>query len=239
MKSLRLACAVGAAAVLMAGGANAASLIVNGGFETGDLTGWTPNVEVDSAGGLFVEPTGSSGPISSLPTQTNPNGQNFFAMSDQGGPGSYSLTQSFTIGPKTTNVVVSFDLFANNYDGGPFPGRDFKAGAVQNVEVDVLTGGADPFTTDPNDIVAVLYGPGADAGANPNPWTSYSVSLGTLPVGTYLIRFAETDNQAPLTMGVDNVSITATPEPSTWAMMIAGFAGLGLIARRRRAALAA
>ena len=34
-------------------------------------------------------------------------------------------------------------------------------------------------------------------------------------------------------------SITAVPEPSTWAMMLVGFGGLGLFAaRRRRAALA-
>jgi hypothetical protein len=35
------------------------------------------------------------------------------------------------------------------------------------------------------------------------------------------------------------VSLTAVPEPSTWAMMLAGFAGLGYagLRRRRRAAI--
>ena len=38
---------------------------------------------------------------------------------------------------------------------------------------------------------------------------------------------------------LDGVSLTAVPEPSTWAMMLAGFAGLGYagLRRRRRAAI--
>jgi hypothetical protein len=35
-----------------------------------------------------------------------------------------------------------------------------------------------------------------------------------------------------------NMTLTAVPEPSTWAMMVAGFAGLGFVgwrARRRTA----
>jgi hypothetical protein len=34
------------------------------------------------------------------------------------------------------------------------------------------------------------------------------------------------------------VSGRAAPEPSTWALMLAGFGGLALLARRRRAGLA-
>jgi hypothetical protein len=36
--------------------------------------------------------------------------------------------------------------------------------------------------------------------------------------------------------GAYNVTVLAadTPEPSTWAMLLIGFAGIGLIARRRR-----
>jgi hypothetical protein len=34
--------------------------------------------------------------------------------------------------------------------------------------------------------------------------------------------------------GDGSISITAVPEPSTWAMMATGFAGLGLLASRRK-----
>ena len=39
-----------------------------------------------------------------------------------------------------------------------------------------------------------------------------------------------------VTVGIDSVS--AVPEPSTWAMMILGFAGVGLLAHRRKSKVA-
>jgi len=40
--------------------------------------------------------------------------------------------------------------------------------------------------------------------------------------------------QQDYNIGVDTVSVSAVPEPSTWAMMILGFAGVGFMAYRRR-----
>ncbi|CUT11440.1 hypothetical protein BF49_2520 [Bradyrhizobium sp.] len=34
--------------------------------------------------------------------------------------------------------------------------------------------------------------------------------------------------------GLDNIAITAIPDPSTWALMILGFAGIGFMSYRRR-----
>jgi hypothetical protein len=33
---------------------------------------------------------------------------------------------------------------------------------------------------------------------------------------------------------LDGVSLTAVPEPTTWAMMLLGFGGIGAMIRRRR-----
>ena len=39
--------------------------------------------------------------------------------------------------------------------------------------------------------------------------------------------------------GIDDITLTAVPEPATWGLMIAGFAGVGIAARRRRAGVVA
>jgi PEP-CTERM motif-containing protein/hapalindole biogenesis HpiC1 cyclase-like protein len=46
------------------------------------------------------------------------------------------------------------------------------------------------------------------------------------------INFSE--RNGPLYIGLDDVSVTAVPEPATWAMMILGFAGIGFMAYRRK-----
>ncbi|WP_024519807.1 PEPxxWA-CTERM sorting domain-containing protein [Bradyrhizobium sp. Tv2a-2] len=51
-------------------------------------------------------------------------------------------------------------------------------------------------------------------------WASY-------PVTEYSSATSSSDGSA-------NLSVTAAPEPSTWAMMILGFAGVGFLAYRRR-----
>jgi hypothetical protein len=38
---------------------------------------------------------------------------------------------------------------------------------------------------------------------------------------------------------MDNYSVSSVPELSTWAMLTLGFAGLGFLAHRKRAAIAA
>lgn len=221
--------------------ASQAELIKNGGFETGDFTGWSVDAQTGSGGGLFVVPNTSSGagPRSGLSYEANPTGSNFFAMTDQNvsadgvaSPGSYTLMQSFTLDADSV-VSIGFDLFANNYSVGTAAGRDFTVGSPQNTTVDILRGGANAFTDDTFDILSVLYGPGADGGLV-NPFTRHGFTQ-TLGAGTYMIRFAETDTQGFFNMGIDNVSISASavPEPATWALMMVGLGLVGGAMRRR------
>ena len=229
-----------AAALGTAASASAGELLTNGGFETGDYTGWTANVQSGSSGSLnVVANNGGTSPVSGFAYQLNATGGEFFSITDQGGPGSYSLTQSFTLAT-AQSVKISFQMFANNQAGVTFTnGRDYATQPNQNAVVDLLVGGADPFSEALGDVVSVLYGPGSDSFSNPNPWSSYSSTL-SLAAGTYTLRFAETDNQSFFQHGVDNVSVlTTVPEPASWALMIGGFAMVGAASRRARRAVTA
>jgi hypothetical protein len=75
----------------------------------------------------------------------------------------------------------------------------------------------------------------------------YAITLsGTLQPDTFVtltpnwsnllsVQFTGLSPQGGGWMGVDNIdATTAVPEPSTWAMMIIGFLGLGFLAYRRK-----
>ncbi len=214
--------------------AQATELLTNGGFETGDFTAWGVTVLPASGGNLTVE-SSATGPLSAN-ANAGPSTGSFFALSDQTGPGTYALTQGFSVAPGTTSVILKFDLFANNYAASTIVdpiGLDHTGPANQHARVDLLTAAAGAFDTG-GGVIANFY-LGADAGANPNPWTSYTIDLTGLALvgGTYQIRFAEVDNQLFFNMGVDNVSIVAVPEPQAYLMLMVGLGLVAAVARRR------
>ncbi len=101
--------------------------------------------------------------------------------------------------------------------------------------MDLLTAGADPFSTAAADVVRNLYDGVDTTTANPT-FTHYSVDLtGVLTPGqTYQLRFAVANNLFVLNQGIDNVSLTAVPEPAAGLLLLSGSALLALADRRRR-----
>jgi len=66
-------------------------------------------------------------------------------------------------------------------------------------------------------------------------WTGFGAIVDP---GTYTLQFEVEnigDNQLSSQVLADNINVSAVPEASTWAMVLVGFAGLGLMARRRKA----
>lgn len=225
-------------AVGLATGAQAGNILINGDFETGNYAGWSVYTQAGSSGSVSIAPNnGGASPLSSSPYRFNLAGGRFFSITDQNGPGSYSLIQGFTLAAAAV-VTIQFDMFANDQAGIVLSnGRDYTGGPNQNAVVDLLWGGVDPFTDAASDIVAILYGPGADdLNGNPNLWTRYSKTM-TLGAGSYMLRFAETDNQLFFQQGVDNVSVSI-PEAATWALMVGGFVMVGAALRRHRTSIA-
>jgi hypothetical protein len=62
----------------------------------------------------------------------------------------------------------------------------------------------------------------------------FTVPAGTTSEVLSFLAVGTPDANLPPFALLDGVSLTAVPEPSTWAMMLAGFSGLGYAAYRRR-----
>ncbi len=105
----------------------------------------------------------------------------------------------------------SFEL-AGNFQGGI---------AIKNLSVNIGSNGLYSFDTT-----------GKSAGNM--GWTKYSTTFVAVSSATTL-SFASNSSGAygPV---IDNVSVTAVPEPESLAMLLAGLGLMGMIARRRKAA---
>lgn len=237
-----LSLAVGLLASAGAAHASPTQLITNGGFETTDFTGWTVT-DLAGGSGSWFNATGTAGPVSGLLT-VGPASGSRYAVTDQGGPGTHVLEQTFTVPAGASSVIVSFDMFMNDQsNAGPLGTLlDHTMPSQQHARVDIMSPLAGAFSTVLIDIVSTLIGPSVDAGTDPNPYTSYSFDLTGLvaPGGTYKLRFGEVDNQFFFQAGVDNVSIVAevpgqVPEPMSAALLGLGLLGVAASRRRRSA----
>jgi hypothetical protein len=219
--------------------ARAGELIVNGGFETGNFAGWT---EVDQAGGSgswFVS-NSNIAPLSGDST-VGPASGVFYALTDQTGPGSHVLLQSFTVAAGST-VNLSFDMFSDNQSGVKFAvgganDLDYTITPNQHARVDILTAGASPFDT-AGGVVANLYNDSTLFGPNPYVHYSFDITAAVGGGGTFQLRFAEVDNQFFFQQGVDNVSITASggtvPEPAGITLLGLGMGGVAALRFTRK-----
>lgn len=242
-RSCHLYAVLVAAFCIQTGVANAAELITNGGFEAGG-GGWFVANQAGGNGSWFLDNPGSPTPISGRPTSPAgglPHGA-FYAVTDSGGPGTHALEQSFTVAAGFSSVILSFDLFVNDWStAGPVinpAGLTFLAGGNQHARVDILSAGSGAFDT--GATVLNNYYLGVDAGPDPHAFFHYVFDITALVGGggTFDLRFAEVNNLFTLNMGVDNVSVlgvaaATVPEPTTLALVGLGLIGL-LHSRRRR-----
>lgn len=128
-----------------------------------------------------------------------------------GAPGAITTIQSFAAG----TYSVSFDLAGSQ--GG--------------------SGNVDPVYAHTTQIEFSIGGVTQSLTRNPTaPFTTYTFLFTTTGDGQLTFRDLAGGNNNVGNL-LDNVTVTAVPEPSTWAMMILGFMGVGFMAYRRKSGL--
>jgi hypothetical protein len=219
-------------AVLSVGSTQAG--VINGSFETGDLTGWTTVVPSGASVSVVASHTdpmtnvGGDGPIVYGTTSWSPTDGSAFALLKTDGPG--SITQLYKSFYATAGADLSFDYFWDSQDYAPFD--DTGTGMLLS---GLGTGGPLVSTLFSHNIGSNPSGPGG--GTDPGdfygtPWTTVSYTFATSGVYTLLItNMNGLDSNLDSYVGVDNVSVIPAP-----GAILLGSIGVGFVSwlRRRR-----
>lgn len=221
MKVMKVISSVLGIAVVLCGSTATASML-NGGFETGDLTGWTYTGATQATTDEYSRDPWVPQPVPATGFW-DPAGGNYFASlwSTDYTTFASTLTQTFTVNPGP-GLAVEFDYF---YDFGDLalPGWEDPA------RIYVVDGlGNSIFDMTIND-------PGAGTGLGDDEnidWTAVSVALPS--AGTYTLGFEISDPSFAFEsiLGVDNVQVVPVPGAFLLGAIGLGFTNWRL--RRRR-----
>lgn len=215
---LKVVSATIAVTMVLSAGIADAEIVTDGGFESGGLSNW--NIVLGDTSSSFNTapvviqygqsggyPTGAFGEAVPAPA----GGGNFGAYFSADGTGQ-SISQLVTLAANST-YALSYAVYA------PQNGLNNPKGATFDANIAGVNLPAIAFTSLMLSPDWLLYTGDFTTGAD----TSYSLIFNFNGQG---ITAAD--------VLVDNIAISAVPEPSTWAMMVLGFFGLGFIAYRRR-----
>jgi PEP-CTERM motif len=168
--------------------------------------------------------------------QVGPNvvetGSGFFDLTDLS-VGAFGITRDAEVDPARGRVFSGVFTDANTSFADP-PDSFVTFGPGSPTLASATTGGPVGFQSGVADITTLIFPADYTSGATLSDSSTYLgatiSSLGLTP-GEYVVDWGSGAHADSLT--IDVVSPTAVPEPSTWAMMLIGFAGVALAGYRR------
>ncbi len=217
-------CAFSLGAWLFAGVAGA-ELVTNGGFETGDFTGWHLQEQSGGAGTWSVY-SGTVSPLSAHPIPAPPQGT-FAAISDQNDVASSILYQDIALPPGTTDKLSMYAYYTGYTTMDSPPSLDDNVSGNQQFRIDVMRPSAPLTSVAPSDILKTVFAT-QTGGAESMAPTVVTADLSAFAGQTVRLRIAQVDNSDYLNAGVDAVSVTASPTAATQAATAASLTGATL-----------
>jgi hypothetical protein len=208
------------------GGASAAQAanVVNGDFETGNLSGWTVNTTTAPASGTWLGYSGTVAPLTGAAlhsTVSAPPQGTYAALTDEVSPGRRLLYQDVLLDQVAPDESLTLSLFAyykaqQGLLGNPAPDSlDPNAPAVnEQYRIDVMKPSAPLASIDPADVLVNVFRtrPGDPVAMDP---TKLTADLTPYAGQTVRLRFAEVDNNGVLNASTDDVRIERiSPDPT-------------------------
>jgi hypothetical protein len=193
-----------------------AATIVNGGFESGDFSGWETRRATSS--GKWYAYQGTKPPIpherGAVSVQPPPQGQ-YAAITDQANPDSLLLVQDLRLEPGS-KYKLSLLAYYDSYAALAFPSPDTLSvdeialgpEANQQFRIDLMRPEAPPASVDPGDVLLNLFRtrPG---GARKMAPTRFVGNLAPFAGQTVRLRIAVAATEEVLSAGIDAVELSA------------------------------
>lgn len=193
--TLKKGCVIAALSLMIPAAQAQIEHITNGGFETGDFTGWTIS---NSGSGAWVindgsvNPPGPGAPLA-------PISGSFDAISIQGGPGLHLASECVAVPTNVTSAILSWDDRIRNHAGSfSDPNQEWRVLLLDESGAEL----AEIYSTNPGDDL-IQVGPNSNS-------ADITALLQAHEGESVCVSFEEQDNLFYFNVSLDNVSLLIT-----------------------------